>query len=377
MNLPTILPGEKAGVEIPYEALAFQSTKEVYLTVSLTLKHSTTWAPIGHEVAWAQHRLQTSSPTPANHPVLDRPSSALNVSAKGSQLKVSGDDFVFEFDRARGGLKTWTSNGQMLLSANPDDGMAIIPSFWRPGTDNDVPVSQPYWRRFGVDALTSQLRSISVQESTDSVVFKARTFMTPPVLDWGWDCEVEYTVTATGTLIIDVVRLAPTGSFPSHVPRIGLNMHAAPSLSQVRWLGLGPGESYPDKKSAQRVGVWSFGSVEELHTPYDVPQENGNRLETRWLALRDGRTGEGLRVSRLDDAEGSGKGFSFAASRYSDRTVQEARHPPDLVKGDYAVFVRVDAEVAGVGTAACGPGVRDDLLVKSVETGFKIKIEKI
>ncbi|KAH6889772.1 glycosyl hydrolases family 2, TIM barrel domain-containing protein [Thelonectria olida] len=374
LELPVVKAGEKRSVDIPAEALKFKSDKEVYLTVSLTLKHKTAWAPIGHEVAWAQHRLQNSTVHSADQAILDRPSSEIKVTSKGSQVTISGDEFVFEFDRARGGLKRWASNGQTILDPNPKDGVAIIPSFWRPGTDNDVPASLPYWRRFGVDNLTSQLRSLVIDSSADKVVVKARSFITPPVLDWGWDCEIEYTVTASGALIIDVTRLAPTGSFPSHVPRIGLNLHASKSLDQVRWLGLGPGESYPDKKSSQRVGIWEVASVSELHTPYDVPQENGNRLETRWLTLTDVRSHAGLRVSRLDG--GADAEFSFVASRHSDEVVQAALHPPDLVEGD-GVFVRVDAKVAGVGTAACGPGVRDDLLVKSEETTFKIKLEKI
>ncbi|KAK7422544.1 Beta-galactosidase (Lactase) [Neonectria punicea] len=373
LDLPAVKAGEKATFPIPAEALNYKSDKEVHLTISLTLKHQTPWAPSGHEVAWTQHRLQTTKVESTERPILNRPSSKLSVSTKGSSVLVSGDDFVFTFDRARGALKSWTVNGQTLLDADPKYGVAIVPSFWRPATDNDVPQSLPYWRRFGVDDLTSQLRSLEIDSSSpDKTVLKAHTFMTPPVLGWGWDCEIEYTVTNVGALIINATRLTPTGSFPSHVPRIGLNVHASKALDQVRWLGLGPGESYPDKRSSQRVGVWEAGSVAELQVPYDVPQENGNRLETRWVALTDPRAqSSGLRVSRLDDAE-----FSFVASRNSVDNVQAAEHPPDLVEED-ATLLRVDAKVAGVGTAACGPGVRDDLLVKSEVTGFKFKIERV
>ncbi|KAH6975366.1 glycosyl hydrolases family 2, TIM barrel domain-containing protein [Ilyonectria sp. MPI-CAGE-AT-0026] len=376
LDLPAVKAGEKGTIAIPADVLNYKSDGEVHLTVSLTLNHQTSWAEIGHEVAWSQHRLQSAKAASTALPILHKPSSKLQVVTKGASVVVAGDEFVFTFDRARGALKSWTANGRALLDADPKSGVAIAPAFWRPGTDNDVPQSLPYWRRFGVDDLTSQLRSWDIDTSSpDKTVLKAHTFITPPVLGWGWDCEIEYTVTAVGALVVNASRLTPTGSFPSHVPRIGLNVHASKALDQVRWLGLGPGESYPDKKSSQRVGVWEVGSVSELQVPYDVPQENGNRLETRWVSLTDPRSeGTGIRVSRLDggdDAE-----FSFVASRNSVDNVQAAEHPPDLVEGD-ATYLRVDAKVAGVGTAACGPGVREDLLVKTEETGFKFKIEHI
>ncbi|KAH7141294.1 glycosyl hydrolases family 2, TIM barrel domain-containing protein [Dactylonectria estremocensis] len=375
LDLPAVKAGEKGTVAIPAAALNYKSDGEVYLTVSATLKHPTSWASIGHEVAWTQHRLHAAPAKPAQAPALNTPSSKLRVTAKGASLTVAGDEFVFIFDRARGGLKSWRAKGRTLLDADPERGVAIGPAFWRPATDNDVPLSLPYWQRFGVDGLTSQLRSLDVDSSSpDKTVITARTFVTPPVLQWGWDCEIAYTVTAVGALIVDARRLTPTGSFPSHVPRIGLDVRASKALDRVRWLGLGPGESYPDKKSAQRVGVWEVGSVAELQVPYDVPQENGNRLETRWVSLSDPRSRDtGVRVSRLDGPEAE---FSFVASRNSIDNVHAAAHPPDLIEGD-ATFLRVDAKVAGLGSAACGPGVREDLLVKTEETRFTFKLEHV
>ncbi|KAF5024445.1 hypothetical protein F66182_3531 [Fusarium sp. NRRL 66182] len=373
-DVPTIPAGESCSVSIPVDAQRYGKGSEVYLTVSLTLKHSTPWAPAGHEIAWHQHQLQ--SPQSASQQAIARPnslSSKLSVTEERSTVSVSGTDFVFTFDRARGALKSWTSNNKPLLELDPKTQAAIIPSFWRPKTDNDAPSSLPYWQRFGVDTLESQLRSFSVDSSNaDQVVVKSHTFITPPILYWGWDCEIEYTVHLTGALGVNVTRLSPTGSFPEHVPRIGLNLYSSKTLEHVNWLGLGPGESYPDKKTSQRVGIWSVESISELQVPYDVPQENGNREDTRWVTLRDSKSPSiGLRASRLDGAH-----FSFAASHHRDSTIQNAKHPPDLEEED-AVFLRLDTKVAGVGTGACGPGVRDDLLVKTEETTFGFLLEPL
>jgi hypothetical protein len=39
---------------------------------------------------------------------------------------------------------------------HPDTGLAMVPGFWRPPTDNDVPSAAPYSKRFGVDGVTRE-----------------------------------------------------------------------------------------------------------------------------------------------------------------------------------------------------------------------------
>ncbi|KAJ9132113.1 Beta-galactosidase [Pleurostoma richardsiae] len=368
LELPSVGPGRTGEVALPSSLSKIKSSGELYLTISLHLRDSTPWAELGHEIAWFQHKLPN---TITEQRVLSTAlSPRVNVYTSGTSVKVSGPEYTFSFDSARGVITGWSRGGTSLLEADPITGAAIIPSFWRPATDNDVSNSLPYWKNFGVDALTSQLRSFSVDTShPDRAIIKARTFISPPVLAWGWDCHIEYTISNSGTLAVAVEELIPTGYAPTHVPRIGLNLHLTRALDKVRWFGLGPGESYPDKKSAQRVGVWEAGSVSELQTPYEVPQENGNRMETRWVSLAEDQ-GVGIRARSLDSAAT----FSWAASHHRTETIQAAAHPPDLVEED-ATLLRLDAKVAGVGTGACGPAVREDLKVKVEPTSFAFILE--
>lgn len=375
LELQSIAPGAKGTIPLPAEQLNLLGDDEIYLTVSLVLKSATSWAAAGHEVAWFQHQLYAPSATATAAPIsLNRLSSKLDVTTKGALLEVAGTNFSFVFDRARGYLKNWSVNGHTILQADPKTGVAVIPSFWRPATDNDVSGSLPYWRRFGVDALTSQLRSFSVDSSDpQKTVVKAHTFLTPPVLDWGYHAEIEYTVHSTGALSINVVRLSPSGSKPQHIPRVGLNLYGSNTFEKVSWFGLGPGESYPDKKDSQKVGVWEVESISDVQTAYDVPQENGNREETRWLNVASPMAG--LRATRSGSSAQDSQ-FSFVASRHSDDTIQSAQHPPDLIE-DEAVHLRLDARVAGVGTGACGPAVKEDFMVKTDDFAFKFLLEPL
>ena len=64
-------------------------------------------------------------------------------------------------------------------------------------------------------------------------------------------------------------------------------MEFAKDYENVRWLGRGPWENYPDRKTGADMGVWS-STVTEQYVPYVKPQENGNKEDVSWVELRPG-----------------------------------------------------------------------------------------
>lgn len=223
-----------------------------------------------------------------------------------------------------------------------------------------MPFDLPEWRRFGINNLTSHLRSFHIARRSDgSVQISTKTFICTPILAWGFLATSSYTIAVDGTLTVSI-HLSPEGPAPKTLPRIGLDLYLADPLDNATWFGRGPGESYADKKSSQKMGIYRAGTA-QLHTPYEVPQENGNRLDTRWLRMADGR-GWGLKAIRIVDSilqqqqqqQSTTASFQWAASRYSAQTIENAKHPRDL-KAEKAVRLRLDVASAGVGTGACGP----------------------
>ena len=93
-------------------------------------------------------------------------------------------------------------------------------------------------------------------------------------------CKATYTFHSSGFLQIQVVVSPPRTSALPSIPRCGLRWALPSDYDSVQWLGLGPHEAYPDRKSSAYLGVFT-SSVEDLHTPYIFPQECGRRADPR------------------------------------------------------------------------------------------------
>ncbi len=84
--------------------------------------------------------------------------------------------------------------------------------------------------------------------------------------------------TADGTL-----RLAVDGERAETLPplpRVGLHFQWADQQAPVSWLGLGPHENYPDRRSSACFARWEQPAGGDDH-PYIFPTENGLRCDTR------------------------------------------------------------------------------------------------
>jgi beta-galactosidase len=370
LQIPSVLPAATEELLVPEDLDNYKNNEEeVWLTISFKLKENTKWATTDHEIAWFQHRLSAGKKAaPAVSSVAS--SKDMKISDSRTKVEVAGSGWSFTFDRVRGFLTSWKTEQGDILEVDKATKAAILPSFWRAPTDNDKDSAAGEWKKYWLHRMTSQLRSFEVQKTDgqEGVVITAKTYMAPPVLGWGYHVSTVYTISAEGALGVKV-HLKPTGLYPKDIPRLGINLRLSQRLDQASWFGLGPGESYPDKKTAQRIGIWS-SSVDGLEVPYDVPQDNGNRMETRWARLCNSE-GNGVKVTRLDDAT-----FSWTGGRLTSETIENAKHPCDLVRED-ATLLNLSSKVAGVGSASCGPGVREDLLVKVEEEEFEFLFEKL
>jgi beta-galactosidase len=153
------------------------------------------------------------------------------------------------------------------------------------------------------------------------------------------------------------------------LPRIGVSARLPACFGVIHWFGLGPGESYPDRKAGVFLGNYTH-TPQELKTPYIVPQENGNRSGVRKIVLRrdsalgKGSTGElpGV-ITILPD-----RPVNMSVSCYTLENMLAARHTSELIdtthgpEGYYQL--NLDCAQRGLGTATCGPDTLEPYRVR-------------
>jgi beta-galactosidase len=144
------------------------------------------------------------------------------------------------------------------------------------------------------------------------------------------------------------------------LPRFGLELKLNAAYDTMTWFGGGPHECYIDRKASAQVGLYR-GSVDEQYVPYVVPQENGNKVDVRWLSLTD-NGGVGL----LAVAEPS-------AHHYSTENLTAAQHLNEL-EWLPEVTLNLDYRQCGLGGASCGPGTRPEYLLPALPMTFRVRL---
>ncbi|MFN3214506.1 MAG: glycoside hydrolase family 2 TIM barrel-domain containing protein [Henriciella sp.] len=312
---------ETISIELPETQ---DATNEWHILLTWRLRDATEWCEAGHVVAWDQHAL---SNIPMVAPRM-RAAAALRL-----QSNAIGEVTAVNLP-----------NGKQVI------GSTITPCLWRAPTDNDggKPGSRPLfqniaaqWVEYGLHELKpGALQPITLPE--DESVLRAYA------QDW---------VGANGDLLRHQRiwrRMAGLDTIEEHflvpeawqdLPRVGIRFEVPKALQALEWFGLGPDESYPDRKSAQTVGVWR-GSVADQYHPYVRPQEYGAREQCRWFRLTD-EAGEGIEI-------GLPEPLSFTVRPFHDHELNEAETLAEL-PAPGTTEVHIDVGMRGLGTAACGP----------------------
>ena len=365
LELPKVAPGQTADVKLP-SIETDKLTTETYLNLSFHLAKETAWASADHVVATGQ--IQLKAPTP--YPVPNAAGTSLKLTSSPTKLEISCPASAWTFDLARGKLTSWRKADTEVLH----DGRGPALDFYRAPTDNDAPADGADWLKRRVNMLKTDTRTVTYSSSSsdDTVTVTVQSHISPTSLSWSIAASTTYTFRASGDVHMSCKGVPQGQNQPATLPRVGLTLAVPPSLDTVDWFGRGPGESYADKKLAQRYGNWT-ASVDDLFVDYEFPQENGNRTDVRWCRLTSSASSSD--TVGLKAHFGTQQGFSFAAMRYETADLDEAKHPFELKKKkrDYVVL-RLDARHHGLGTGSCGPKTMDQYALKMGEFEFEVDL---
>ena len=341
VTIPSILPGQTGELKISNVDAVESMTAETFLNLSFTLKLETLWAPAGHEVATLQYPVLSSMWADA-HP---SPSTVSIAKDSPTTLRVEGKDSTWGFDCVLGAIVSWEKSGKEML-VEP-----LVLDVFRPTTDNDAENVSREWKTKFVDLVKAHTRSIewSVADDENTATVNCKQRIAPPVLEWAIETTIKHTF-KPDSVSIEVAGLPQGKNLPSCFPRLGFTSALTPDFTSVRWFGRGPGESYRDKKLSQLFGGYE-ASVEDLWTPYEFPQESGNRTDVRWVTFSTQAHERTLSARFLNRPQG----FSFSASHYRGSDIEAAKHPYELERRKRdEVIIRLDWDHNGLGTGSCG-----------------------
>lgn len=345
LELPTIKGGETGTIEIPEGASA--GSDDTWLAINFTLKNDTKWAKKGHEIAWSQVPLFEEHPLSLGAEASPSDTGVtLSIREKGGRLNIisSTGQSNMSFDLIRGNIQ-WSNEAGKILTKGPELGL------YRALTQNDVGATGDgeLWTRFRVGSTKMHVRSVTWKAEGDTVTIVANVRVQPTVLEWACNATMTYTITENTVQIHTKGDFS--GVFPELIPRVGLTMSLPKHYNSARWFGLGPGESYWDKKASARVGLWD-ASLDDLNTDYEWPQENGGRSDTRWLRVGPGnKKGEHGGVTLEARME---KPFSFSLRKYSTEDLDRSKHPHELSELQDETILNLDHAQHGIGTGTCG-----------------------
>ncbi len=329
-------------IKIPFASFdePFQHSEDVWLDLHFILAKSTDWADKGYELAFEQFKRQQPLVKGKRTRNLTK-KMILSSKETDSELMVEGKDFELIFDKVNGQLNSFTYLNQSLLEQGP------LLNFWRAMTNNDHR-SEVMWKQNGVQWIQKRTQSFkwAYLKNPNEIRVTIKQRFGPPMLAWGIEVVTIYQVNQSGKISIQVKGI-PHKNYPRTLPRIGFELILPKEFESVKWNGRGPGESYADTKEAARFGVFT-SPIEDLSFNYIYPQENGNRTDTNWLAIKN-KQGSGLMVS-------GSQPFNFSARHYTQTNLDEAEHTYDL-KETEEVYLYIDKEQQGIGSASCGPDV--------------------
>jgi beta-galactosidase len=272
---------------------------------------------------------------------------------------VRGDGFAYTFDEAAGTLSSIRLDDVELLERGPRANVWRAPlanerDAWglyrgklsphREGMGNDIANG---WRAVGLDRLAHTVEGFRawLENDREAVVevraHAAGTGLPPLSFSTGYSLHYRYRVLASGDILL-AHSITPHGNQPGWLPKVGLQILLAPEFDRLAWYGRGPWETYPDRRTGARIGVFE-GTVEEQYVPYLVPQDYGNKSDVRWVSLANDQ-GAGLLAAGEEL-------LNVSAQHYGTDNLSRAWYPFQLTPRG-AVTLNLDHRVSGVGGTA-------------------------
>ena len=280
--------------------------------------------------------------------------SELQVNENDTQIHIKGREFSYTIDRRTALFTEMKFAGREYLN-HP---MEL--NIWRAPTDNDMYIKSE-WKKAHYDKAYTRAYTTEVAQGKHGVKITSHASVVAETVQKILDVTITWKIAAAGKIDADIA-VTKDGEFPD-LPRFGVRMFLDKKLSDARYFGMGPQESYRDKHQAASHSLYR-ANVGDLHEDYIRPQENGSHYDCEYVELNNSRYGI------VASAE---KAFSFNASYYTQEELEKKTHNYELTESDSVVFC-VDYALNGIGSNSCGPVVLDQYRFNDVLFRFQFTL---
>ena len=280
--------------------------------------------------------------------------SELQVNENDTQIHIKGREFAYTIDKRTALFTEMNFAGREYLN-HP---MEL--NIWRAPTDNDMYIKSE-WKKAHYDKAYTRAYTTEVVQGKHGVKITSHASVVAETVQKILDVTITWKIEAAGKIDADIA-VTKDDEFPD-LPRFGVRMFLDKKLSDARYFGMGPQESYCDKHQAASHGLYQ-ANVGDLHEDYIRPQENGSHYDCEYVELNNSRYG--IVVS-------AGNAFSFNASYYTQEELEKKTHNYELTESDSVVFC-VDYALNGIGSNSCGPVVLDQYRFDDVLFRFQFTL---
>ena len=299
---------------------------EYVITVSFRLKECGYRGKKGHEVAFEQLVIEKHK-EPEKH-LTNMP---IKVITNGENIGIKGLHFNALFNNLRG-FTSYVYAGREMIERVPQ------PNFWRAPVDNDMGNKMPFryaqWKAASLYQSIKDTPKLTQNEHSATITY---TYLLPTIPQS--ECKVSYTVYGCGKVNVNMEHvLTEKGTLLPPMPEFGMIFKLNADYENLEWYGFGPEETYSDKVSGAKLGVYK-NKVKDNLAQYPVPQESGNKV--------------GVRYAKITDIYG--RGFIFSGDKielnaipYTPHELENALHHYELPEVHYTV-VRVNKMQMGIG----------------------------
>ncbi len=148
--------------------------------------------------------------------------------------------------------------------------------------------------------------------------------------------KTDYVVDGDGEIRVQT-RFSAAASLPPLV-RLGMQVGVSGDYVDIEYYGKGPWENYVDRNRSAEISRYT-SAIRDMPDNYVMPQENGNRTETRWIKLTGKPPGIAIEAEEP---------LGFSIWPWSAENIEQAKHSFDLVdQGFYTL--NIDHRQMGVG----------------------------